>query len=174
MVKLRFDRQNILNALKRVNKSWKSRLATLITSSIVFMLLAFSTDIRWHLQTIQNGIPYWDDALLNSIISLSLGGSFTVTLSIIYALLTGAVLTSIGIQLLNRNIAFKGVGSVIPGFLATGCASCGLGLTGLFGFAGATALLPFNGDLLKILSIILLIYALHELGKSPVCRVNAE
>jgi hypothetical protein len=53
---------------------------------------------------------------------------------------------------------------VLPGLLAAGCASCGAGVLGALGFVGAMAALPFDGNLLRIGGIGLLLAFLGRAG----------
>lgn len=141
-------------------------------SIVIFLIFAFTTDIPWHLQTLQSGTEFWDDALLNSVTSIYLGGAFSFVLTAIYSLMSGIVLTNVGIQLKNSRISKKGIGSILPGFVATGCASCGVGITGFIGLTGVVSALPFQGDLLKLGGLVLILYALYEMGDPNICEFN--
>lgn len=147
------------------------KLSVTIFSVLIFLLLAFTTDIPWHLQTLREGIFYWDNAVLNGISNIYIGGIFSFGLTVIYSLVSGLALTSIAVQLKNSRVSGKGLGSILPGFIATGCASCGVGLTGIIGLTGVAAALPFQGDLLKIGGLILLFYALYGFGDPDVCEL---
>lgn len=147
------------------------RLSTTIALSLtVFLLLAFTTDIPWHLETLKMGIGYWDQALLNGVTSVYLGGLLSLTLTTIYSILSGIVLTNFGVQLFEKNFAGKELGGILPGFVATGCASCGVGLTAFLGITGAS-IAPFGGDMFKLAGIILLLYALYHLGDPDICSI---
>ena len=111
--------------------------------------------------------------MLNSIVSVYIAGPVSFSLAVLYAILSGIIIVNIIVQLTNRNLVGKSLGAVIPGFVATGCASCGIGVLGLMGLTGAAASLPFNGDLFKVAGIILLIYSLHKLGDPEICRINS-
>jgi hypothetical protein len=60
-------------------------------------------------------------------------------------------------------------GAFLPGFLVAGCASCGVGLLAAFGFTGALAALPFNGNLVKLGGILVMTGLLHRSGNPKVC-----
>lgn len=161
-----------LNRSVRQSLQGKKRKAlAAFFSSIIFLLFAFTTDIPWHLQTLEAGISYWDNALWNGVVSVYLGGLFSFILTAIYSVVSGIVLTNVIVQLRNSRISGKGIGSILPGFVATGCASCGVGLASFIGLTGIAAALPFQGDLIKLLGLILLIYALYEMGNPDVCEL---
>lgn len=166
--------QEASNRLKRSVKTSirgkKRKASTALFSALIFLLFAFTTDIPWHLQTLEAGIQYWDNALLNGITSIYLGGIFSLILTVTYSLISSIVLTNVFVQLKNSRISGKGLGSILPGFVATGCASCGVGLAGFIGLTGVATALPFQGDLLKAGGLMLLIYALYEMGDSGTCE----
>jgi len=169
------DGQKISNRLNRsVKTSIKGnyrKASAVLFSALIFLLFAFTTDIPWHLQTVEAGIQYWDNAFFNSVTSVYVGGAFSFVLTIVYSLLSGIVLTNVSVQLKNNRISGKGLGSLLPGFVATGCASCGVGLAGFVGLTGVATALPFQGDLLKIGGLMLLVYALYEMGDSDICEI---
>ena len=152
------------------NNSYR-KAGTLFFSALIFLLFAFTTDIPWHLQTLNDGISYWDDAFLNSVASIYIAGGFSFLLTLVYSIVSGFALTNIAIQLKNSRISGKGLGSILPGFVATGCASCGVGLASFVGLTGVAAALPFHGDLFKIAGILLLFYALYDMGDPEICEV---
>lgn len=167
----------IKNLKKGFQTGFSSRyrvLSTLVLSVFVFLLMVLSTDVPWHLETLRGGLSYWDDAFLNGVASMQISGLHTVPLNILYAMLSGTVLTSFGTSLSSGKLASKELGSVLPGFLATGCASCGVGLAGVIGVTGLAATLPFEGTLVKVAGILLLLYALQSFGKSDVCAIDAS
>lgn len=119
------------------------------------------------------GLNYVDDAVLaltaNTYSSI---GALGLGLIIAYAVLTGIAITNVIAQLQMQTISgVRDLFSVIPGLLASGCASCGAGILGLLGFAGALAALPFNGNLLRLGGIGLLLYFLYRSGDPRACEV---
>lgn len=160
----------LLRAGRAAFSGKKRALSSLFLSMLIFLLLALSTDIPWHLQTLQLGIGYWDEVLLNSVTEVYLGGLLSLILTLSYSLISGIVLTNFGIQLLNKNFAGRELGGILPGFVATGCASCGIGFTAFLGITGAS-IAPFGGDIFKLAGVILLIYALYSLGDPEICSI---
>lgn len=148
--------------------------STAVLSTAVFLLMVLSTDVPWHLETLERGLSYWDNAFLNGIASMQISGVYAVPLNVLYALLSGTVLTSFGASLSSGKLASKELGSILPGFVATGCASCGVGLAGIIGVAGVAATLPFEGTLVKAFGLLLLVYALHSFGKSDTCSIDGS
>ena len=169
------NKQEVSNRLKRTVRQSirgkKRKAAAAFFSSVIFLLFAFTTDIPWHLQTLESGISYWDNAFWNGVVSIYLGGAFSFVLTAIYSVVSGIVLTNVVVQLKNSRISGKGIGSILPGFVATGCASCGVGLASFVGLTGIAAALPFQGDLVKVVGLALLIYALYEIGNPDICEV---
>lgn len=163
----------LYRAGKAALSSRKRFLSSLFFSTLVFLLLAFSTDIPWHMQTIQMGLEYWDEALLNSIIGVYLGGLNSLILTLSYSILSGVVLTNFGLQLFNKNFAGRELGGILPGFVATGCASCGIGFTTFLGLTGAS-IAPFGGDMFKLVGALLLIYAMYNLGDPEICSIPSS
>lgn len=152
----------------------KRTLSTLTLSVLVFLIMAFATDVPWHLETLGRGTGYWDDAFLNAIASMRLSGGHALPLNAAYALLSGTVLTSFGAALRSGRFAGGELSSIIPGFVATGCASCGVGLAGIIGLTGLAASLPFEGTLVRVTGILLLLYALQSFGKPDKCAIDAS
>lgn len=56
--------------------------------------------------------------------------------------------------------------------LVAGCASCGAGVLGALGFVGAMAALPFDGNLLRVGGIGLLLLFLGRAGDPRTCSVD--
>lgn len=166
--------QNIKRGFLTGFSNRKRTLSTLSLSIFLFLIMAFATDAPWHLQTLEQGLSFWDDAFLNAVASMRIKGSYSVPLNTVYALLSGAVLTSFGANLSAGEFRGGELGSLIPGFVATGCASCGVGLTGFIGLAGVAASLPFNGLFVKFAGLSLLIYALYSFGKPDRCVIDAS
>lgn len=90
-----------------------------------------------------------------------------------YALLTGVAVTN-AVTLFRRarrRSASTALG-ILPGFLAAGCASCGAGVLGALGFVGAMAALPFEGNLLRLGGILLLLFFFGRTGDPRTCSIN--
>jgi len=92
-----------------------------------------------------------------------------------YAVLAGVALTN-AVALLGRarRTGASTVLGVVPGVLAAGCASCGAGVLGALGFVGAMAALPFQGNLLRLGGIALLLFFLGRTGDPLTCSIGGE
>ncbi|MEK6925462.1 MAG: hypothetical protein AABW71_04475 [Nanoarchaeota archaeon] len=62
-------------------------------------------------------------------------------------------------QLSSAKFSFLGSIGLFFGFLAPGCAACGIGLASILGIGGAVISLPFGGKEISLLAFILLGYA---------------
>ncbi|UTF55214.1 hypothetical protein [Natronosalvus rutilus] len=90
----------------------------------------------------------------------------------LYALLTGvAVANGVALVRRARRRSASTLAGIAPGLLAAGCASCGAGILGVLGFAGAMALLPFDGNLLRLAGIGLLVFVLGRTGDPRTCSI---
>ncbi len=150
----------------------KVRIAlTASLASLFFLLMLFATDIYWNIDTISQG--RFIDAYLNSKASVQLKGFLNFPATIIYSVLAGIGLSNAFIQLSSKNLRKEGL-SVLPGFLAVGCASCGVGLASLLGLGAAASLAPFQGLGVKIFGITLMIYAIYRLGDAETCTIPSS
>jgi hypothetical protein len=171
--RLRAHLARLLGAFGYPLTSGRRTLLTVFVAVVTYCLLVLSTFPTYSLQLLGADIGYIDDALL----ALT-GNTYRTTgavglgLLVGYALMTGIAVTSaLGrIRLAGRPDA-RGLSAMLPGLLASGCASCGAGLLGLVGFAGALATLPFDGNLLRVAGILLLAAYLARLGDPRQCAV---
>lgn len=62
-------------------------------------------------------------------------------------------------QIKGQKVSFLGSIGLFFGFLAPGCAACGIGLASVLGIGGALVVLPFNGKEISVLAFVLLGYA---------------
>jgi hypothetical protein len=156
-----------------VSISSKSRLLiTGLLSFTIFFLLVLSSFPEYSYQMLTSGIFYWctafKDLLQNMLISVGLG---SIVITAFYSVFTSIAILHAGISLKNRSFEGKSLASVSPGLLVTGCAGCGAGILGLLGFASAVTLFPFEGDLVKLAGIVLLLYFIGDSGNPEICRV---
>jgi len=90
-----------------------------------------------------------------------------------YALLTGvAVTNALALVRRARRAGASTLAGIVPGLLAAGCASCGAGVLGALGFVGAMAVLPFEGNLLRVGGIALLAVFLGRTGDPRTCAID--
>ena len=91
----------------------------------------------------------------------------------IYAILTGIAVTN-AVTLLRhtRSTGASTVAGIVPGVLAAGRASCGAGVLGALGYVGVMAVLPFDGNLLRVGGVVLLLVVLANAGDPRTCAVS--
>jgi hypothetical protein len=146
-----------------------------VVAVLTYLLLVLSTFPSMSAQMVAAGIGYLDDAVLRLTANVyATAGATGVGLVVLYAYLTGVALTNTVAQV--RNFGAGGVANltgVLPGLVASGCASCGAGVLGLLGFAGALAAMPFDGNLVRVGGIALLLAFLARSGDPRQCRVGA-
>ena len=145
-----------------------------VLSVVTYVGLVLSSFPEYSAQMLAAGFGYVDDAVLaltaNTYATI---GPFGTGLIVAYAVLTGVALTNVATQLWMQDISgVRDLFGVVPGLLASGCASCGAGVLGLLGFAGALAAMPFNGNLLRLGGIVLLLFFLARSGDPRACRVG--
>ena len=166
-------RANLVAALSFPLTTNQRVLSAAIGSILTYVVLILSSFPEYSVQMLAGGLYYVDDAVLaltaNTYASI---GSLGLGLIVAYAVLTGIAMTNVIAQLQMHTISsVRDLFGVVPGLLASGCASCGAGVLGLLGFAGALAALPFNGNLLRLGGIVLLLYFLHRSGDPRACEV---
>lgn len=139
-----------------------------------YVLLVLSTFPQFTVQLIRNNPAdlFYAISTLTRETYLSVGW-LGLALVTIYALLSGIALTN-AVTLFRRarRTGASTVLGVVPGLLAAGCASCGAGVLGVLGFVGAMAALPFEGNLLRIGGILLLLFFLGRTGDPVTCAIS--
>lgn len=157
----------------RVPISSKPRiLLTGVLSFTIFFLLILSSFPEYSYQMLTSGLSYWctafKDLLNNMVTSVGLG---SIAITGFYSVFTAVALLHAGISFNQNSFEGKSLASISPGLLVTGCAGCGAGILGVLGLAGAVTVFPFDGDLVKIAGIILLLYFIGDSGDPEICRV---
>ena len=149
-------------------------LAAIVGAVVAYVVLVASAFPTYTLQMVRVDAGYLDDAVLALTGNLyATAGWLGVSLVVVYAVLTGIAVVVAGRQIRTRGLGrASGLSTVLPGLVAAGCASCGAGLVGLVGAAGAVALLPYDGNLLRALGVLLLLGYLTDAGDPTVCRVE--
>lgn len=148
-------------------------LLTVSVAAVTYCLLVLSSFPTYSVQLLGADIGYTDDALIAlTANTYQTAGALGLGLVAGYAIVTGiAVAGALGRVRLAGRPDVRGLSAVLPGLLASGCASCGAGLLGLVGFAGALATLPFDGNLLRLAGLLLLVGYLARLGDPRQCTV---
>ncbi|ODR80771.1 hypothetical protein BG842_10730 [Haladaptatus sp. W1] len=149
-------------------------VGTAVVAAVTYVLLILSTFPEMSMQMLGAGMQWADDTLvLLTENVLATNGWFGLGLIVCYAVLTGVAVTNAAAQARVTGVSsLSDLTGVLPGLVASGCASCGAGLLGFLGFAGAMAALPFHGDLLRVGGIVLLLGFLGRAGDPRSCRVT--
>ena len=151
------------------------RLAvTAVTAVLRYCVLILSTFPGMSVQMLAAGPEWFDDTLVlltqNTLATVGVAG---LVLVVLYAALTGIALTvTVGQFAAGGGSSTSTLGGVLPGFLVSGCASCGAGVLGLLGFAGALAAMPFHGNLLRLGGVLLLVGFLANAGDPRRCTIE--
>ena len=97
---------------------------------------------------------------------------------IVISLLTGANITLLVQRIKSLRSSGKlhlvVGGSSLLGIVGSGCASCGLPILSLLGITGSLTFLPFHGDEISLISVVLLCISFYFLLKSnkEVCSIK--
>jgi hypothetical protein len=148
-------------------------LATATAAAAAYCLLVLTAFPGYTSQLLRADVTYLDDALVAlSANTAATAGVVGIGLVAVYALVTGvAVVVAAGQLRFDGGSAGGGVSGVLPGLVASGCASCGAGVLGALGFAGALAALPFHGNLLRVAGLAVLVWFLARAGDPSTCRL---
>jgi len=149
-------------------------LTTGIATGVTYVVLVLSTFPQFSVQVLTRDptdLAYAVTALTREVY---LGtGWLGIGLVAAYALLTGvAVTNAVALVRRARRTGASTLAGIVPGLLAAGCASCGAGVLGALGFVGAMAVLPFEGNLLRIGGIALLAIFLGRAGDPRTCSID--
>ncbi|WP_232688792.1 hypothetical protein [Halobacterium zhouii] len=166
--------ERLLAALAYPLTSVARTLAFVVTAAATYVLLVLSSFPAYSMQMVSADVWYLDDAVValtaNTYATI---GAVGFALVVAYAIVTGVAVTNAVGRL--RHVGVSGTGglmSVAPGLLVSGCASCGAGVLGLLGFAGALATMPFHGNLLRAGGLLLLFVYLARAGDPSRCDIE--
>ena len=150
----------------------KKRVAgTLAASAAVFLFTIFSSNPGYSLQMLTSGVEFWSVAFTTRFSSLLYNSGYAgVALTTIFSLLVGVTMTNTAVQLRMNRLDTNILGS-LPGFLAGGCASCGVGVLSLLGFGGVLASMPFAGNSLRLGGVLLLAGLITRTGNPDTCKI---
>ncbi|ELY50203.1 hypothetical protein [Natronolimnohabitans innermongolicus] len=168
--------RNLSDAIRYPFESWRGTIGFVLVTFGTYTLLILSTMPEFALQMLGDGLHWFDYVLVSLTESVYLtDGATGLGIIVSYALLTGVAVVNAVAQL--RLIGLSGatsVSGVLPGLVASGCASCGAGLLAFLGFAGGLTLLPFDGTLLQVGGLALLLFFLGRAGHPERCVVSLE
>lgn len=150
-------------------------VAMVAVAVVTFVLLILSTFPTYTMQMLGAGVQQYMVRAFVDLFDTTYRsvGIFGVGLIVSYAVLTGVALVNAAAQLQVAGVSsLSDLTGVVPGLLASGCASCGAGMLGFLGFTGALAAMPFHGDLLRVGGLLLLLFFLGRAGDPRQCRLT--
>lgn len=155
-------------------ESWRGTIGLVGVTFVTYVLLVVSTMPEFALQMLGDGLHWFEFVIV------SLSGNIYETdgwvglgAIVLYAWLTGvAVVVAVGQLQIGSSSGVAGLTGVVPALAASGCASCGAGLLAFLGFAGGLTLLPFDGALLRVGGLVLLVYFIGRTGHPDRCRIE--
>lgn len=148
----------------------------LSVSAVMYVVLVLSTMPEFSTQMLSDGVG-WLGYVVVSLTETTYrsSGLLGVLLVVLYAVLTGvAVVNTVGQVRVAGPSNTKELLGVLPGLLASGCASCGAGLLGFVGLAGALAVMPYGGTLLRVGGLALLVFFLGRAGNPERCGLSRD
>lgn len=155
--------------IKSAFSTRKRASSSLLIAVTVFILMNLAARPVTSQQLLVADFFYLPDAVLGSFMPTS----FTQkTFTLVYALLSGPAIVLMYLQFTKFSLSAKDAASILPGIVASGCVGCGAGFVGLLGLTGAFAALPFNGQLITVAAIILLIYFITKTGNPEICSLK--
>jgi hypothetical protein len=164
--------EDFKKGVKAPFKSLKASLLTLSISSITFLGIALSSSIEYSVQMFSYGFSSGVTAVQTRIAGLYVNSGLVGIISVtLYSLLIGITLYNFTVQLKFSGVKMRGLSGIGPGFVAAGCAGCGVGIMTLLGLGGILAILPFNGQLIRLGGILILIYYIAETGNPRSCSI---
>lgn len=158
-------------------------IPTFVIASLYVILITYSMNAGILGDTL---FGYYDFVYKFKLLLFLLQGMWTamsglgLTVLFLVALLTGANLTLLfsKILMLKNNKSLKLVvgGNTLLGIMGSGCAACGLPILSLLGLGGSVMYLPFRGQELSYISLILLTISFYLLIKNnnQACKINYE
>ena len=175
MVKISIDlkawKKDLKEGLTSSVLNWKRAIGTLTVGFLTFSVTVLSANPEYSLQMINSGIQFWGLAVITRLSGLlATSGYWGALFTAIFSLLVGVTMTNTIIQLRMNKIDLSSLGA-IPGFLAGGCASCGVGVLSILGFGGALASMPYQGNLLRLGGVILLLALITRTGNPETCKL---
>ena len=151
----------------------KRLASTVFFSSLFFLLLSINAYSPRNFVLLKESLFNLDIVLLNGYAVFLNEGVLRLTLIVLYTSLAGIATTNFGVQLLSKDLNLRNMLGVIPGFFAAGC-GCGIGILGLLGLGGSLTLVPFGGNWILGLGVLLVIYALYRFGDPEVCGLEVN
>ncbi|QFU83145.1 hypothetical protein [Natronorubrum aibiense] len=157
-------------------ETWRGTIGLLVVAFVTYVLLILSTMPEFSLQMLGDGVHWFEYVLVSLTETVYRTDGWTgLGTIVLYALLSGVAIVNAAAQLRIVGLSsLTDLSGVLPGLLASGCASCGAGLLGFLGFAGGLAMLPYDGALLRVGGLALLVFFLGRAGHPEQCAIPTE
>lgn len=163
--------EGLKQGLEGASRNWKRVAGTSSVGLSAFLLTVFSSSPEYSMQMLSSGIKYWSLAFSTRLSGLLATSGYTgLLLTLVFSALVGATMTNTVVQLRMNRLDLGSLGA-LPGFLAGGCASCGVGVLSLLGFGGILASMPYEGNLLRLGGIVLLAGLITRTGNPDTCKI---
>lgn len=139
-----------------------------ILSFIAFVMITFP---QYAFEMVSSG---YFVQMMDSLIWLILesSGELGLVLLGVYSIVTGVLVTLVVGNLQFQAAGSGGVLSVLPAILFSGCASCGAGLLGVIGAFGFASIFPFEGNLVRLVGILMVIGVFGWIGDPRECAID--
>ncbi|TMT86483.1 hypothetical protein E2L06_07670 [Haloterrigena sp. H1] len=168
--------RNLAAAVSYPFETWRGTFGLVFVTVATYVLLILSTMPEFSLQMLGDGLDWFAYVLVSLTETVYRSDGWTgLGIIVLYALLSGVAVVNAVAQLRFGGLSgLTDLSGVVPGLLASGCASCGAGLLGFLGFAGGLAALPYDGALLRIGGLALLVFFLGRAGHPEQCAFDTE
>ncbi|QLG48375.1 hypothetical protein [Natrinema halophilum] len=168
--------RNLSAAVLYPFETWRDTIGLVVLSLAIYVLLILSTMPTFTLQMLGDDFHWVTYVLVSLTETIYRSDGWTgLSIIVLYAVLSGIAVVNAVAQL--RAIgpsSLTDLTGIFPGLVASGCASCGAGLLGFLGFAGGIAALPYDGALLRVGGLALLVFFLGRTGHPERCPFPTE
>jgi hypothetical protein len=168
--------RNLRNRLFSPFRDVKHILATLGITALSFALLILASDPQYTILTLSFGLHLIGEGLFTLTSNMvRTSGVLGLVLTALYSILIG--ITSVNFYERVKKVGIKGfrqLPGILPGFLAAGCAGCGIGLLSFLGYASIAASAPFAGNLIKAGGLAIMVGILAGTGDPRKCSIPSS
>ncbi len=149
--------QQVFKSLIKVYEkpySWIVTISATISVLFIYYFIFLQTTTISRFFETNIGIYVWLEVILSFANALLIGISLSMFLAVWE------------IKQKSKNATLLTAGSFLFSAVVTGCPVCGAFLLPLFGISASLAAMPFGGIEVKLLTVVLLIYAIYEYSKT--------
>ncbi|AGB31376.1 hypothetical protein C488_00577 [Natrinema pellirubrum DSM 15624] len=167
---------NLIAAVSYPFETWRRTIGAVAVTGATYVLLILSTMPAFSLQMLGDGLHWFEYVVVSLTETVYRTDGWTgLGIIVLYALLSGIAVVNAVTQLRLVGVSsLADLSGIVPGLLASGCASCGAGLLGFLGFAGGLAALPYDGALVRVGGLVLLLFFLGRAGHPERCTIATE